>query len=156
MKTIVLILAIATLSNCLAQTKKPLKFKLTQVQAYCGGVHPSPEMEAELKKPMPYANKTLIRVSDKNKVDTITTDANGYIIAPTKIGKYNYFEPWKYFKQIPNNEPESNIKMDCIKSQWACPDLVLTVAKKTTLVNNIEYQKCPHSFPCLIKRNYPQ
>ena len=44
---------------------------MTQYIPYCGGAKPSPEITAKLNAPVPYANKTLIYVSDKNKIDSV-------------------------------------------------------------------------------------
>ncbi len=123
---------------------------------YCGGVPPTAEMEANLKNAVPYANKKLIRISGNNKIDTVTTDANGYIKMKYVAGKFQFFEPWKYYKQIPNGESSNNIKMDCIALEWAKPDVIINVGKKITTINNIEYVRCPYQFPCLIQKHLPQ
>lgn len=155
MKKIIVIISILSFTSGFSQTKK-VCVKIAQFIPYCGGARPSPEMEAKLKIATPYANKKLIYVSENNKIDTITTDKNGYLKTKLAQGKYNFFEPWKYYKQIPNGEPESNIKMDCLAIEWAKPDLVITVAKTNTVVNNLIYPACPYRFPCLISKHLPQ
>ena len=112
-------------------------------------------MEAQQSLAVPYANKKLIYVSDKNKIDTITTDANGYLKIKLKVGTYRFFEPWKYYKKIPHGENESNIKMDCIALEWAKADLQIAVSKTTVITNNLIYPVCPYRFPCLIKKHLP-
>jgi hypothetical protein len=155
MKKTILILAILSFTTGFSQTKK-VCVKIEQFIPYCGGARPTPEMEAKLKIATPYANKKLIYVSENNKVDTITTDKNGCLKTKLPQGKYNFFEPWKYYKQIPNGETESNIKMDCIAAEWAKADLIIIVAKKNTIVNNLIYPACAYRFPCLINKHLPQ
>jgi len=155
MKKIILILAILSFTTGFSQIKK-VSVKIAQFIPYCGGARPTAEMEAKSKIATPYANKKLIYVSEKNKIDTITTDKNGYLKTQLPQGKYNFFEPWKYYKQIPNGESESNIKMDCIAIEWAKADLVITVTKNITVVNNLIYPACAYRFPCLINKHLPQ
>ncbi len=155
MKKTILILAILSFTTGFSQTKK-VCLKIEQFIPYCGGARPTHEMEAKLKIATPYANKKLIYVSENNKVDTITTDKNGCLKTKLPQGKYNFFEPWKYYKQIPNGETESNIKMDCIAAEWAKADLIIIVAKKNTIVNNLIYPACAYRFPCLINKHLPQ
>ena len=155
MKKIVLILSILSFTTGFSQTKK-VSVKIAQFIPHCGGARPTPEMEARLKIAVPYANKKLIYVSENHKVDTVTTDKNGYLKTKLPQGKYNFFEPWKYYKQIPNGEPESNIKMDCLATEWAKADLTITVAKKITVINNLIYPACAYRFPCLINKHLPQ
>ena len=155
MKKTILILAILSFTTGFSQTKK-VCVKIEQFIPYCGGARPTHEIEAKLKIATPYANKKLIYVSENNKVDTITTDKNGCLKTKLPQGKYNFFEPWKYYKQIPNGETESNIKMDCIAAEWAKADLIIIVAKKNTIVNNLIYPACAYRFPCLINKHLPQ
>lgn len=155
MKQLLSILFVLSFVTYFSQTKK-VSVKIKQFMPYCGGVAPTAEMEANLKVPVPYANKKLICVSSKNKIDTITTDANGFIKMKLSNGKYHFFEPWKYFKQLPNGESSNNIKMDCLATEWAKPDIIITVGKKITTINNIEYVRCPYQFPCLIQKHLPQ
>lgn len=155
MKYILLVLSIIFFTNCFSQTKK-VKLKITQIVAYCGGAKPSPEMEAQQKIPVPYSCKKLICVSDKNKIDTVKTDSKGYLKKALAPGIYSFFEPWKYYKQIPNGEPESNIKMDCLATEWAKPDMQITISKTITVINNLENKPCAYRFPCLISKHLPQ
>ncbi len=154
MKNLFLALLCVTFINGFSQTKK-VKVKIAQIVAYCGGIKPTAEMEAQQKIPVPYSCRKLICVSDKNKIDTVTTDKNGFLITKRALGTYSFFEPWKFYKKLPNGEQESNMKMDCLAEEWAKPDLKITVAKTITVVNNLEYKPCPYRFPCLINRHYP-
>jgi hypothetical protein len=155
MKKVFFILSILSFTALFSQTKK-VKIKLTQTVPYCGGARPTPEMEAQQKIPVAYANKKLICISATHKIDTLTTDVKGYLITNLTIGTYNFFEPWKYYKKNPTDENENNINMDCLSKEWTKPDLIITVSKKIKLINNIEYKICPYRFPCIIERHLPQ
>ena len=156
MKKIILILAILSFTTGFSQTKK-IKLKMVQFMPYCGGMRPTPEMEAKLKIATPYANKTLIYISDKNKIDSIVTDSKGVLKLKLPYGVYNFFEPWKYYKQIPFGEKEKNIKMECLVLEWAKSDMKITVGK-TVVYNEYKllYPICAYRFPCLINKHLPQ
>jgi len=156
MKNIFLILSITTFLTGFSQ-KKIVKFKMTQYISYCGGAKPSPEIVTKLNAPVPYANKTLIYVSDKNKIDSTVTNAKGVLNIKLAYGTYKFFEPWKYYKQIPYGEIESNIKMDCLVLEWAKPDMQITVGKKIEYDEyKLLYPICSYRFPCLINKHLPQ
>lgn len=139
-----------------AQSKK-VKLKLVQYIPYCGGAKPTPEIIKLTEKPVAYANKKLICISDKEKTDTITTDKSGNIIKTLPYGTYKFFVPWKFYKTIPPAAQENNLQMDCLKEEWTKEDLKITVSKKTTLiVNNLKYPVCPYKFPCLINKHSPR
>ena len=130
---------------------------MVQFMPYCGGVRPTPEMEAKLKIAVPYANKKLIYVSDKNKTDSIITDSKGVLKLKLPYGVYNFYETWKYYQQIPFGEKEKNIKMECLVLEWAKSDMQITVGK-TVVYNEYKllYPICPYRFPCLINKHLPQ
>ena len=149
---------LALMVPCFAfsQTRK-VKLKLVQVMPYCGGAKPTEEMKKASELPVAYANKKLIYISDKQKVDTILTDVKGYINAKLPYGTYSMYEPWKYYKTIPKGMQESNLQMDCLKEEWLKEDLKITVTKKAAqVVNHLKYPKCAHQFPCLINKHLPR
>ncbi len=136
---------------------KKVKVKLTQVIPYCGGARPTEEIKKATETPIAYANKKLICVSDKQKVDTLITDVNGCLKTKVSYGIYKLYEPWKYYKTLPVGMRENNLNMDCLKEEWLKEDLKITVTKKETqIVNNLKYPKCAHQFPCLINKHLPR
>ena len=156
MKKIISILAILSFTTGFSQ-KKTVKLKMNQFIPYCGGARPTPEMEAKLKNATPYANKKLIYISDKNKIDTVVTNAKGILNIKLAYGTYKFFEPWKYYQQIPYGEKERNIKMDCLVLEWAKSDMQITVGKKIVYDEyKLLYPICPYRFPCLINKHLPQ
>jgi hypothetical protein len=138
-----------------SQSKKS-KIKLVQYLPYCGGAKPNKDLNNTPNKSVAYANKKLIFISDKQIIDTIITDKNGYLKCNLPNGIYNFYEPWKFYKLIPKGFQENNINMDCLKEEWAKEDLKMSVSKKTvSLANNLIYPKCTYQFPCLIKKHLP-
>jgi hypothetical protein len=156
MKNIFLILSIASFLSSFSQ-KKTVKLKMTQYIPYCGGAKPSPEITTKLNAPVPYANKTLIYVSDKNKIDSVKTNAKGVLNLKLSYGSYKFFEPWKYYRQIPYGEKESNINMECLALEWEIADMKITVGKKIVYDEyKLLYPICSYRFPCLINKHFPQ
>ena len=138
-----------------SQTKKA-KIKLLQYFPYCGGARPNKELKQTPNKATVYSNKKLIFISDQQKIDTLTTDKNGYLNLNLSYGTYFAFEPWKYYKKIPPGMQESNIEMVCLNEEWVKEDLKIVISKKTiTVANNLLLPKCPYQFPCLIKKHLP-
>ena len=156
MKINFILILICTHLSLFSQTKKS-KVKLVQYIPYCGGAKPSKDLENTPNKGIAYANKKLIFVSDKQKIDTIITDKNGYLKMNLPYGTYLVYEPWKFYNKIPNGMDANNIDTACIKEQWHKEDLKIVLSKKTvTIANNLIYPKCPYQFPCLIKKYLPQ
>lgn len=139
-----------------SQTKK-VKIKIVQYIPYCGGAKPTPEIIKASEKPVAYANRKLIIISDKNLIDTIVTDKNGYLKKTMLYGIYKAYEPWKFYEKAPIDIKESNLNIDCLKEEWRKEDLKITVSKKSTLIeNNLKHPKCPYQFPCLINKHMPR
>lgn len=139
-----------------SQAKK-VKIKLVQYLPYCGGAKQNKDLKNTANKSVVYANKKLIVLTDKNIIDTVTTDKSGYIKVTWAYGTYKLFEPWKHYKKTPSGQAPNNINMDCLKEEWEKEDLKIVVSKKTTTIaNNIMLLKCPYQFPCLIKKYLPQ
>lgn len=156
MKLLVICLLLAGNFSLFAQSKK-VRIKLEQYIPYCGGARPTPEILKSAETPVPYANKKLIIISPKGKIDTVITDSSGNICKRLPYGTYKFFVPWKFYKMIPPNTPENNLQMDCLKEEWTKEDLKIIVSKKaTTVENNLEYPMCPYKFPCLINKHSPR
>lgn len=156
MKISFVCLLLAFSFSLFSQSKKT-QIKLVQYLPYCGGAKPNKDLQNTPDKSVAYANKKLIIVSDKQKIDTFLTDKNGYLKMNLPFGTYLAFEPWKYYMKIPKGMSESNLNMDCLKEEWAKEDLKITISKKTTtVVDNLKLPKCSYQFPCLIDKHLPQ
>lgn len=139
-----------------SQSKK-VKLKLVQVMSYCGGARPTEEMKNAAEIPVAYSGKKLISVSDKQRIDTLFTNAQGCLIKKLPYGTYTIYEPWKYYKVIPKGMQENNLDMDCLKEEWLKEDLKIIISRKSTqVINNLKYPKCEHQFPCLINKRLPR
>lgn len=142
--------------SLMSQSKK-VKIKLVQYIPYCGGAKPTPEMTKASETAIVYASRKLILVSDKEKIDSVMTDKNGYLSKVLPYGIYKVYEPWKFYKRTPDGLQENNLNMDCLKEQWAKEDVRITISKKATLTeNNLKHPKCPYQFPCLINKHLPR
>ena len=142
--------------SLVSQTKKS-KVKLVQYLPYCGGAKPNKDLANTPNKGIAYANKKLVFISDKQIIDTIITDKNGYLKMNLPYGTYLVYEPWKFYNKIPNGMDVNNIDTACINEQWHKEDLKIVLSKKTvTIANSLIYPKCPYQFPCLIKKYLPQ
>ena len=132
------------------------KIKIVQYIPYCGGARPNKEFPNTPNEGIAYANKKLIYISDKQKIDTLTTDKNGYLKLNLPYGTYFVYEPWKYYMKIPKGMDEQNLNIDCLKDEWAKEDMKITISKKTiTVADNLKLPKCPYQFPCLINKHLP-
>ena len=155
MKIFFIYLLLLFSSSLFSQSKKT-KIKIIQYIPYCGGAKPNKDLKNTPERGIAYANKKLIYISDKQKIDTLTTDKNGYLKLNLPYGTYFIYEPWKYYMKIPQGMQENNINMDCLKVEWAKEDLKITISKKTmTVVDNLKLPKCPYQFSCLIKKYLP-
>ncbi|HRG00090.1 MAG TPA: prealbumin-like fold domain-containing protein [Bacteroidia bacterium] len=133
------------------------KIKIVQYMPYCGGAKPNKELQNTPNKGISYSNKKLIYISDKQRIDTLITDKNGYLKFTLPYGTYFLYEPWKYYMKIPKGYDEANINKECLKEEWAKEDMKITISKKTiTVVDNLKLPKCPYQFPCLINKYLPQ
>ncbi|MDF2448648.1 MAG: hypothetical protein K0R26_1152 [Bacteroidota bacterium] len=154
MKLFFIIFLLAPLLS-VCQTKQ-VKLKVVQVMPYCGGAKPSKNIQ-DKNVAAPYACKKLVFVSDQQKVDSLATNAKGELSIKLPYGDYKFFEPWKYYRKIPEGMAEDNLQMDCLEKEWGSEDLRIIVTKKGTQIqNNLKFPKCPHQFPCLINKHLPR
>lgn len=138
-----------------SQTK--IKLELKQKFNYCGGAKPSQEIMDSYKDPKPYANKKLIIVSSKGKIDSVTTTAEGFFEKTLKNGDYKIYEPWNYFKGTPNGEPMANFDIECLKKIWRKPCITITVKFKSVKSSiKIDEAYCNYQMPCIKNPQYPE
>lgn len=156
MKSLFVFILLIVGFSMFSQVRKS-KIKIVQYIPYCGGAKPNKELQNTPNKGISYINKKLIYISDKQRIDTLTTDKNGYLKFTLPYGTYFLYEPWKYYMKIPKGFDEANINKECLKEEWAKEDMKITISKKTiTVVDNLKLPKCPYQFPCLINKHLPQ
>jgi hypothetical protein len=156
MKNFLIVFFILNFFSCTAQ-KKNVKFQINQTRPYCSGARPSEEMLEKARIPQPYANKTLIFISEGGKLDSVKTNANGFISLKLTKGTYRFFEPWKFYKKTPDGSSEENYDTLCLKETRKKEDLkVVFSGKKTTVENYIAEGKCPFMADCLLRRHLPE
>ncbi|HWY12597.1 MAG TPA: hypothetical protein VN026_14790 [Bacteroidia bacterium] len=131
--------------------------ELTQEQKYCGGAKPSPEILKQYEKPLIYANKKLIIVSAKGKIDSVKTDSKGVLKLKLKPGLYKLYEPWRYHKATPDGTDIKNFDKECLQKVWAKVDILIDTQKKKQHIEvNIDPLFCMHEIPCVTNPQYPQ
>lgn len=77
--------------------------------SYCGGVRPTPEMEAEFRKEYPLTNQKIkfVLLNNPDQILEIRTDANGHFSAGLAPGTWNYFLLQTPGSKVPPN-PDCN------------------------------------------------
>lgn len=131
--------------------------ELSQKQHYCGGAKPPPEILAQYDKPLPYANKKLIIVSSKNKVDSTITSSDGFLRVKLKPGSYKLYEPWRYHQRTPDASDFKNYDKACLSEQWKKADITIEAQKKKQeIIVNLDDVYCPHTIPCLTNPHFPE
>jgi hypothetical protein len=104
-----------------------------------------------------FQNMDINKELNKNKIDSVKTNAKGVLNVKLSFGTYKFFEPWKYYRQIPYGEKESNINMECLALEWEISDMKITVGKKIVYDEyKLLYPICSYRFPCLINKHFPQ
>lgn len=134
----------------LAQKKKVV-VKLNYYQPYCGGARPNQAMQEEAQKPKPYANYMVYIKSEKGRVDSVKTNADGELKVKLKPGNYKVFEKWRFYKLSPGGEALSNYSTDCLNAEWAKESYTINITKKSytiTETNTIVFN-CAWNQPCL-------
>jgi hypothetical protein len=121
---------------------------------YCGEGQNSRNLKSTPNKAKAYGNKKLIFVSCLQVIDTLTTDKSGYLKLTLPYGTYLVYEPWKFYKKIPQGYNETQMVMSCLQEEWLKEDLKIVISKKTiTVANNIILLTCPDKFSCLKNPN---
>lgn len=138
--------------------KKLISYPVLQTQPYCGGAKPSMDMEERSRVPLPYANKTLIFISNKNKIDSVKTNEVGVFSVKLPNGIFHFYESWKYYKDLPNDEYGiSSYDKSCLEVEYKKPDLIITISGNNYKTeDNLKNPKCPWQHPCLTERRIPQ
>lgn len=126
-------------------------------QSYCGGARPSAEILAQATKSKPYADKMVMIVSQKGKVDSVKTDANGTFKTTLKAGTYRVFEAWRYYKKATGGMLVGDFDAECLKKEWKKEIKEIIVTKKETKVldKNEIVEVCPWDLPCIIDSHKP-
>lgn len=135
--------------------KKRLSIAYTYFQSYCEGAKPTPEMEAETKKAKPYANKIIVWVSAKGKIDSAKTNAEGLLQVKLKKGTYSFYESWRYYLSTPGDLDISNFDKTCMLEEWQKVTTLVSVTRKEIKIvpKNEIRSYCSFSFPCLLQNN---
>lgn len=123
---------------------------------YCGGARPSQEMIEAAQRSKPYANKVIVIISDKYKVDSVKTNDKGELIFKIKPGKYKLYEAWKYYKTGSQGMDVSKFDRECLKMEWnqEIYRIIKEKKKKTRIEVGLEIMnRCEFGMPCLRPEN---
>lgn len=111
---------------------------INSTRAYCGGIRPSDEQLAELKRPQPYSNRTLfVKQGDKTEKDWVSkpafhsfsTDDNGNFDIKLPEGTYGIFVDSKNSRY---DTPYAQGAGKTFCDQWRnAPDMIWTVGKSS-------------------------
>lgn len=144
------ILFFVMISSVMKSQKEKVIINITYKSQYCGGARPTPEMIAEAEKSKPYANKTMVIISDKFVVDSAKTNVKGQLQIKIKKGTYTIYEAWKYYKTGPDGMDVSKFEKECLKMEWQRHVFrVIKKGKKAVIETGTEItERCPWSAPC--------
>lgn len=136
------------------------KLVITQInfmQPYCGGARPTPEIIADAEKAKPYANKTIIIVSAKGKIDSAKTNDAGFLNIKLKVGTYKLFEAWRFYKKATGGLVVSDFDGECLKNEWKKEIKEIVVTKKENKISekNEIIEICPSNLPCVLESRRP-
>jgi hypothetical protein len=154
---LITLLFLLVFSNFVNAQKEKITLTFTFKSQYCGGARPSPQMIEEAEKSKPYANKMMVIISDKFKVDSAKTNNKGLLVIKLKKGTYSVFESWKFYKTGPDGMDPGKFESECLKLEWERPLYqIVKTAKKTSIQPGAEIiQTCPWAIPCLNPENAP-
>lgn len=152
------IILLFCLISLAAFPQKKVKLNFSYTKPYCGGAKPTPEMEAESQIIHPYANRTIVFVSAKGKVDSIKTDEKGNISVKLYKGSYKFFESWKYYKKTPNGQPTNLFDLNCLNAQYKIEIVGVIVSRKLIQINIVYdlIERCPWQMECLLEKIMPE
>ncbi|MEO6304003.1 MAG: hypothetical protein ABIP51_12605 [Bacteroidia bacterium] len=154
-KTLLLAIFCCALIAC--SQKKLVSGQINYTQPYCGGARPTPEMLEDAQRAKPYANKTIIIISGKGKVDSVKTNNGGEFKTTLKIGNYKLFEAWRYYKKAAQGMVVSDFDIECQKIEWKKEIKEILITKtdiKVTDKNEI-IETCPWNLPCILESHKP-
>jgi len=156
-KKYAIFLSLVLFSLLLTAQKRRITLELIYTQPYCGGARPTIEMQEEAEKPRPYANRKMILISSKGKVDTVMTDDNGVLKFKAKRGKYALLEPWRYYKRTFSYAPNEQFDAGCLEKEWKKETCSITVTWKEAAFEfkNELIEFCDWSIPCLKEAHAP-
>ncbi|MDI1353654.1 MAG: hypothetical protein PSX36_01960 [bacterium] len=105
-------------------------------------------------KPRPYANKSIIYLSEKGRIDSASTDAEGSLTLKLRKGTYHLFETWRYYLYTPLNLPFSAFDRACMIKEWEKYLYTITVLRRSykTVQTNLLVELCEENIPCLLQR----
>lgn len=149
--------AFLTMALTTCAQKKVVTITVNFTRPYCGGARPTPEMIKAASEPRPYANKTLVWVSEKGKADSAKTNEKGILKLKAAKGTYKLYEAWRYYQKSPNNGVMTQYDTECLKVEWKKECYSIVVGNKIT-VNEISQiiEFCAHAQPCLKDENIIQ
>jgi hypothetical protein len=137
--------------------KKTVSVQINFMQPYCGGARPTPEIIADAAKAKPYANKTIIIVSAKGKIDSAKTNDAGVLNLKLKVGTYKLFEAWRFYKKATGGLVVSDFDGECLKNEWKKEIKEIVVTKKENKISekNEIIEICPWNLPCVLESRRP-
>lgn len=137
--------------------KKTVTVPITYMQPYCGGARPSKEIEADALVPKVYANKVVIIVSSKGKVDSVKTNELGVITKKLNTGTYKLFETWRYYKKAPQHFLVSDFDKACLKDEWKkeIAEIIITKTETKIIQKNTIINACGWQLPCILENKKP-
>ncbi len=152
-----ILFSLLAFSFCSCAQKKELTQKISFIQPYCGGARPTAQMEEDARKAKPYANKSIIIISEKGKADSVKTDKDGSFKKTLKIGKYKLYEAWRYYKKTPDGSSMTEFDLACLKLEWQKEFKVINITKEK-IMEEEKFEinaKCPYSSPCVLEKYLP-
>lgn len=154
-KILILVFVSTALFSC--SQKKLVSTQINFMQPYCGGARPTPEIIADAEKPKPYANKTIVFVSTKGKVDSAKTNDSGMLNLKLKSGTFKLYEAWRYYKKATGGLVVSDFDVECLKTEWKkeIKEIVVTKKEIKILDKNEIVEVCPSNLPCVLESHRP-
>jgi hypothetical protein len=125
-----------------------------EIQPYCGGAAPPPELEHPIPKPKE-GIKLLIREGNYNNpeepvIDSLISDKEGKFIIKLAPGTYSLIEPWKKGKfAVPQNSQYTTYDTACYRKRYYESDYTLVVKNKMKDVAITFQRYCSWSQPCV-------
>lgn len=152
----IILLSIALMSCIAFAPKKKHKVTgyVTETSNPCGGARTPKNIEEEMRRPKPLANKKLIvrkgnANSEKAKiVAEITTNDEGKFELNLPNGTYTFVDASKTKFVIPATDKFTTYDADCLKTEFAKPDGLLTVKDGENKIEINFHKPCFYKKPC--------